>query len=82
MRADTTREGSRNARLAKLDVGEVLWTETELPRWQHDMRMLIGVKSRRPAVLEGRKFVSALFTAVGTNKAGDIHYLIRTERIE
>ena len=64
------------------ELGEVRWKPTTLERFRHDQRELNGAKSRRVECMKDRTFVVGLYTAVSSSKAGDIHYLVRVERVE
>lgn len=74
-------EGSVQHWQSTFSVGEVRWKPTTLDRYQRDQRELNGAKSRRVDAMKDWKFVVGLYTAVSSSKAGDIHYLIRVERL-
>lgn len=70
---------SRNAVLARLDVGDVTYVESTLTEYLYVMRAASST-TRWPDEMKGREFVCRFYTAVGMQKAGDIRYLVRIER--
>lgn len=75
------REGSRNAMLLVMEVGDYRYIETTPSEYAHVMRTFNTPKTRRPIELLGREFTCSLYRAVGS-KVDDIRVLVRIERIE
>ena len=74
--------GSRNAILAAMQVGDRRYVETTPEKYQATMRLENTPNTRRPPELEGRKFRTTLYTAVGAGKVGNIKYVICIERLK
>lgn len=66
--------------LMQLEVGERRYIETDLAAYNRIMHRLNPPASRRSKGMEGKEFVTNLFTAVSNSKAGDIRYLVCVER--
>ena len=80
MKRDHPNKGSMNSRLASLEIGERLYIETDFENYKSVMRKIHTPISRRPKILEGRKFSTRLIAGVFTS--GEVQYLIRVERGE
>lgn len=66
--------------LSTFEIGERRYTETTLESYAKDQRQRNPPKSRLPDSMQGYEFQTSLFTAVSASKAGDVRYLICTER--
>lgn len=76
------REGSNNALLLSMHVGEYRYIETTGDGYAAVMRAVNTPKTRRPIDLLGREFTCSAWTAVRAGKVGDVKVLVKIERIE
>jgi hypothetical protein len=72
---------SLNANLAKMQVGAVRWIEVPLDKSSAIVRRITAA-SRYPAQMKNWKFTCRTFTAIGSEKLGNIVYLLRIERVQ
>lgn len=70
-----TQEGSFNATLQSLEVGQDWWVETTAKQYANVQRQ--ATSPRRP---KGMTFTSAAFTAVSAAKLGETVILVRITR--
>lgn len=76
------RDGSNNALLLSMKVGEYRYVETTAELVGYVMRAINTPKSRRPIELLGREFTCSAWTAVRASKVGETVVLVKIERIE
>lgn len=68
-------------KMYKLEMGQSFIIETTLEE-AHKIRSRVTIKERKPEILRGRRFSSALYTAVNAVNPAKIMYIIKIKREE
>jgi hypothetical protein len=74
------RDGSLLGAMKRMRVGDRHYAESTIERYAALQRQVGTYVSRKDAGLGGRKFSTALFTAVSASRAGDVRHLVCIER--
>lgn len=74
-------EGSNTAWLVAAEVGDRRYIETDEKNYGTVQSRALVPRSRRPASLEGKEFITTVFQAVSAKKIGEVRILVCIERI-